>query len=33
MAKGIKNENKKRMNSKKGRAAMMLFDRYMVNVE
>jgi len=33
MAKGIKNENKKRMNSKTGRAAMMLFGRYKVTAK
>jgi hypothetical protein len=33
MAKGIKNENKKRMNNKTGRAAMMLFGRYKVTAK
>ncbi|NQE53122.1 hypothetical protein C5S29_05975 [ANME-1 cluster archaeon GoMg3.2] len=33
MAKGIKSENKKRINSKKGRAAMMLFGRYKVKAK
>ena len=33
MAKGIKCENKKRINSKKGRAAMMLFGRYNVKAK
>ena len=33
MSKGIKNENKKRINSKKEMAAMMLFGRYKVTAK